>query len=94
MRRPIGNQATVAALLRIAQGGPEHAELTKLVAARPSSPEEIRTVAINFGSQPAWEAYRKDLLDLPRGLMRSALDPEGLLTQRTFGIWEPIINAS
>jgi hypothetical protein len=94
MRRPAGGQTTAAELLRISQSSQEHAGLAKLVAARTTSPDEVREVAISVGSQPIWETYRRDLLELPRGLLRSALDPEGLLTLRTFGKWEPMIDAS
>jgi len=94
IRRPVSGQTTAAALLRISQSGAENPGLAKLVGTRLSSPEEVRAVAVNFGAQPAWESYHRDLLELPRGLMRSALDPEGLLALRTFGTWEPMIDAS
>jgi hypothetical protein len=94
MRKPISEQTTAAELLRISQSSPESTGLPKLIGDRSASPEQARTVAINLGAQPNWESYKRELLELPRGLMRSALDPEGLLTLRKFGAWEPMINAS
>ena len=94
MRRPVSGQTTAAELLRISQSSAGNPGLAKLAVTRSSSPEELRAVAVNLGAQPTWENYHRDLLELPRGLMRSALDPEGLLSLRTFGTWEPMIDVS
>jgi len=94
MLKPTNEQTTTAKLLRISQSGLESTGLAKLLGARSASAEQVRAVAINLGSQPSWESYIRELLELPRGLMRSTLDPEGLLTLRTFGPWEPMIDAS
>jgi tetratricopeptide (TPR) repeat protein len=93
-RRPVNSQTRAAELLTISQSSPQRAALAQVVGARPPSPEELQEAAINLGSQPIWETYRRDLLELPRGLLRSTLDPEGFLTLHTFGIWEPMIDAS
>lgn len=87
-------RAASAELVRISQNSPIALELTQLVGSRMPSPDEVKAGAIKLGSQPLWESYKSDLLVLPRGLMRSVLDPEGLLPLQSFGIWEPMINAS
>lgn len=79
-------------------GGPsEESQLSTDVAEllnKPAvSPQEIKAFAPRFGSQPQWETYGSDLLVLPRGLLRSVLDPDGYLTLHSFGLWEPMIDA-
>lgn len=93
MRKPGSGLTAGAEMLRVAQST-EYEGLLRLVGARASSPEEVRAVAIDLGSRPAWESFHQELMDLPRGLMRTTLDPEGLLPLRKFGTWEPMIDAS
>jgi len=83
-----------AELVRTSQNSLVALEVTQLVGNRVPSPDEVRTVALKLGSEPTWERYKSDLLVLPRGLMRSVLDPEQLLPLQSFGIWEPMIDAS
>ena len=90
---PAARTSTVE-LARISLGHPITAGVSQLLVNRVPSPEEIEVVAAKLGSQPVWESYRSDLLVLPRGLLRSALDPERLLTLQSFARWEPMINAS
>jgi hypothetical protein len=52
---------------------------------------QVRSVAMKHGAEPRWESYRSDLLVLPRGLLRSVLDPDGLLELNSFGRWQPMI---
>jgi predicted Zn-dependent protease len=87
-------QATLTELTRISQPGSAATRVSKLLGGRAPSPEELRTAAMDLGSQPLWESYHADLLELPRGLLRSVLDPEGLLPLRTFGAGEPMIHES
>jgi Tfp pilus assembly protein PilF len=81
-------------LTRISVGSPITAVVSQLAGNRVPSAEEVRVVAAKLGSQPVWESYSSDFLVLPRGLLRTALDPERLVTLQSFGRWEPMINAS
>jgi hypothetical protein len=94
IRNPPRAQASAAELVRVSQPGPMTKEVSKLLESRSPSPDEVRAVAMDLGSQPVWESYHADLLLLPRGVFRSALDPEGLLPLRTFGAGEPMIYES
>jgi Tfp pilus assembly protein PilF len=87
-------QATLAELARISPPTAMASGISKLLGGRSPSPEEVRMAATELGSQPVWENYHADLLELPRGLLRSVLDPEGLLPLRTFGAGEPMIYES
>jgi hypothetical protein len=93
MRKSVAGQTAGGEILRVSQST-GNAGLAKLTETRASSPEEVKAVAIDLGSKPTWESYLQELLDLPRGLMRSALDPEGLLKLQKFGAGEPMINVS
>ena len=87
-------QATLTELTRVSQSSSAATRVSKLLGGRAPSPEELRTVAMDLSSQTSWESYHADLLELPRGLLRSVLDPEGLLPLRTFGAGEPMIHES
>jgi len=86
-------RSNAAELVPTLPNSPIAAEVTKLVDTRSPSLDEITARARSMASQPPWESYGSDLLTLPRGLMRSVLDPEGLIPLQSFGRWEPMINA-
>ena len=91
-KNPAAARARSAELLRLLESHDALLQVSTLLSDRNASNEQIRAVAAKLGSQPVCPSYGSQWLELPRGLMRSALDPERLLALQSFGVWEPMID--